>query len=188
MLRIETTLNCPRDFRVYRQAEGDPRSRKAWRILRRSVADAHRRAEVCQAANERYLASLATAETRTPLGALTADLCRPARWKGQRVRALNPLAPGDAALLAAVGRGEFLLNGFRNRDVRAHLFPAAADAATVRRQAAAVTGQLRLLRGHGLIRKVGRTHRYLLTAKGQRCVTAILAAQAADVAKLTHAA
>lgn len=194
VLRIETTLNNPRDLRVFRSKEGDPNGRKAWRVLRRGVADVHRRAEVCQAANERYLQSLASAETTTPLGELAADLCRPVRWKRQRVRGLNPLAKEDAALLEAVGRGEFLLNGFRNRDLRAHLFAAARDsrtardARTVRRQSGAVTRKLRLLRAHGLIRKVAGTHRYVLTPKGQRCVTALLAARAADIAKLTQAA
>jgi hypothetical protein len=188
VLRIETTLNNPRDLRVFRRKEGDRRGRQAWRVLRRSVADAHRRAEVCQAANERYLASLAAAETPTPLGELTADLGQPVRWNRQRVRALNPLAPNDAALLETIGRGEFLVNGFRNRDLRTHLFAPAADARAARRQSSAVTRKIRLLRAHGLIRKVPRTHRYLLSEKGQRCVTALLAARAADTAKLTQAA
>jgi hypothetical protein len=79
VLRIETTLNDPADLRVFRRKEGDPQGRPAWRTLRRGVADAHRRASVCQAANDRYLESLASAETSTPLGELTADLCQPVR-------------------------------------------------------------------------------------------------------------
>jgi hypothetical protein len=188
VLRIETTLNASEDIRVFRPREGDRSRSASWRPLRRGVADTHRRVQVCQAANERYLASLAAAHASTPLGELTADLCQPTRWKKQRVRALNPLARADAALLAAVGRGEFLVNGFRNRDLRAILFRPSADPATARRHSATVTSKMRLLRAHGLIRKVQRTHRYLLTPKGQRCVTAILAAQAADTAKLTQAA
>jgi hypothetical protein len=188
VLRIETTLNNPDDVRVYRPREGDPGGPKSWRVLRRGVADAHRRAEVGQQANDRYLESLATAEEPTPLGELTARLCRPVRWKKHRVRGLNPLSPEDTALLEAVGRGEFLLNGFRNRDLRERLFSRSDDPATRRRQSAAVTRKLRMLRAHGLIRKVPRTHRYLLSAKGQRCITALLAAQAADTAKLTRAA
>jgi GTP cyclohydrolase I len=35
---------------------------------------------------------------------------------------LNPLSPDDARLLEAVNRGEFAINGFRNRDLRALLF------------------------------------------------------------------
>jgi hypothetical protein len=104
------------------------------------------------------------------------------------VLALNPFAPNDAALLETIDRGEFLVNGFRNRDLRAHLFAPASDPQTARHQSAAVTRQLRMLRAHGLIRKVPRTHRCLLTARGQRCVTAVLAARAADTAKLTQAA
>jgi hypothetical protein len=188
VLRIETTLNNPADLRVFRRKEGDQRGPKDWRVLRRSVADAHRRAQVCQAANERYLESLAAAETPTPLGELTAGLCQPVRWNQQRVRALNPLAPDDAALLEAVSRGEFLMNGFRNRDLRARLYGQTDDLQTRRRQSAAVTRKLRMLRAHGLLRKVPRTHRYLLTRTGQHCVTALLAARAADTAKLTQAA
>ena len=48
--------------------------------------------------------------------------------------------------------------------------------------------QLRLLRGHGLLRKVAHTHRYLLTAKGRVVVAALLAARQADTATLAAAA
>lgn len=190
VLRIETTLNDARDLRVYRAKEGDPDGPPAWRILRKAVADVARRAEVCQAANERYLQSLAAADdTTTTLGALSADVCRPTRWKGRRVRALNPLGGDDARLLPAVSRGEFALHGFRNRDLRAVLYgDQASDPRARRRQSAAVTRQLRLLRAHGLIRKVPKTHRYHLTKKGAKVVTALLAAQAADTRKLIDAA
>jgi len=189
VLRIETTLNNPDDIKVYRPREGDPKGQKAWRALRRGVADAHRRAEVCQAANERYLDSLSAAENPTLLGELTVGLCRPVRWKKHRVRALNPLSAEDAKLLEAVNRGEFLVNGFRNRDLRERLYgEAPADAKALRRQSGAVTRKLRMLRAHGLIHKVPRTHRYLLTEKGRACITALMAARAVDTAKLTRAA
>ena len=189
VLRIETTLNCPDDIKVYRPREGDPSGPKAWRTLRRGVADAHRRAEVCQAANERYLDSLSAAESSTPLGELAAGLCQPVRWKKQRVRALNPLSAEDAKLLEAVGSGEFLVNGFRNRDLREKLYgEAPADAKVLRRQSAAVTRKLRMLRAHGLINKLPGTNRYLLNKKGRACITALLAARAVDTAKLTKAA
>ena len=90
--------------------------------MRKGVADLHRRAEVSQAANDRYLQALASVEDTTSLGELAARLCRPSRHNGRRVRALNPHAPADAALLSAISRGEFTLNGFRNRDLRALLF------------------------------------------------------------------
>jgi hypothetical protein len=99
---------------------------------------------------------------------------------------LEPLAEADAALLAAVNGGEFAINGFRNRDVRQRLYgERPADPAQARRQAAKVTRQLRLLRAHGLIRKVPKTHRYVLSEAGRPTITAILAARQADSAALT---
>jgi hypothetical protein len=56
-------------------------------------------------------------ENTTPLSQLTTRLCQPVRRDGRRVRALNPHAPGDAALFEAISRGEFTLNGLRNRDL-----------------------------------------------------------------------
>jgi hypothetical protein len=188
VLRVETTINNTRDFKVFRAREGRPRGGKDWRILRKGVADMHRRAQVSQAANERYLESLAAVEESIPLGELVEDLCRPVRWKGMRVRALQPLSPGDARLLEAVNRGEFALNGFRNRDLRERLYGTTSARDTQKKHSAAVTRQLRLLRGHGLIRKVSQTHRYVLTKKGRVIITALMAARAADTNKLTKTA
>ena len=92
-------------------------------------------------------------------------------------------------IVEAIGRGEFAINGFRNRDLRALLYGApAATPDEERRRAAKVTRQLRMLRAHGLIRKVPKTHRYVLSDKGQATIPAILAARQADSAKLTGAA
>jgi hypothetical protein len=159
VLRTECLIRDPGDFKVYRAAEGDPEGSKDWRPLRKGIADLHRRAEVSQAANERYLGALTAVHDGTPLRQLAEPLCRPApvvrrssapataaapavvteattaaaptapepavvcAARPRRVRALNPLAAGDAALLAAVSRHEFLLNGLRNRDLRRLLYP-----------------------------------------------------------------
>lgn len=189
VLRVETTLNDTHDMKVYRPKEGDSQGEKAWRYLRKGVADLHRRAKVSQAANERYLTSMAAAESHQPLGDLIQGLCRPAEWRGKRVRALNPLSPEDARLLEAVNRGEFTLNGFRNRDLRIRLYHSTTtDKKEVRRQSAAISRKLRMLRAHGLIQKVQKTNRYLLTQHGTQAITALLSARAADTAKLLSAA
>jgi len=219
VLRAETLIRDPGDFKAYRAAEGDPDGPKDWRPLRQGIADLHRRAEVSQAANERYLEALAAVHEATPLRQLAEPLCRPApgpaRRRGpsaaaeprpapsasaaapgaggavrpRRLRALNPLAASDAALLEAVSRHEFLINGLRNRDLRGLLYQApAATAAEERRRSAAVTRQLRLLRAHGLLHKVPKTHRYLVSAGGRRAITALLAARQASVEELTRGA
>jgi hypothetical protein len=86
--------------------------------------------------------------------------------------------------LRALGKGEFLLKGFRNADLRTALYGDAQDPNQRRRDAARVTRQLAMLRGHGLIVKVTGTHRYHLSAAGRRIVACLLAAHASDISRL----
>lgn len=185
VLRVETVINDPHDMKVYRTKEGDDEGEPDWLKLRKGVADIHRRAEISQKANERYLAALASVDDSRTLAELTAGVCRPASKQGIRARALNPLAAEDGRLLEVVNRGEFTINGFRNRDLRELLFPnPPTDPAEQRRQSAAITRKLRLLRAHGLIQKIPKTHRYQLSPHGRDVINALLIARQASTAKL----
>jgi hypothetical protein len=191
VLRIETTINQVRDFKVYRTKENEPEGELAWRVLRKGVADLQRRATVSQACNERYAAALAAVATTTPLRVWAEPLCRRVPGPGPQgakrlVRGLNPLSAADRRLLEAVSRPEFLINGLRNRDLVALLCGSGErDAAQRRRQSAWVTRQLRLLRAHGLLHKVANSHRYLVSPQGRQAITALLAAGAANTDTLT---
>lgn len=189
-LRLENTLNKVNIFKVFRAKEGEgPGAPKSWQKMRQGVADLPRRAEVGRAINNRLAESLAAAAEPAPLGELLKPLGRPVAEGGRRLaRALNPLTGADGELLRALGRGEFLLHGFRNRDVRAALYGPTDDAARRRQQSAAVTRLLAIVRAHGLVVRVPTTHRYHLSARGKRVVTALLAAHAADVNRLADAA
>src|SRR5207237_5542541 len=89
VFRNETTINEPKDFRVWRGPETNSSGKKQWRILRRSVADLHRRAQVSRAATERYLTALAAVQVSTPLAQEAVGVCQPVRRDGRRYRALN---------------------------------------------------------------------------------------------------
>ena len=165
-----------------------PKARRAWQALRRTVADMPRRAELSRAANRRYLDALASTAAGIPLAQAAADLCRPVTHDGRRSRALNPLNPSDAALLQAISRGEWTVAGFRNRDLQGLLYCGRPrDPKATRSRSAAIGRKLRLLRAHGLIRKLPHTHRYLVSQSGRKILTALMAAQQADTQKLTLA-
>lgn len=187
ILRLEPTINEVSPFRSYRRSERDPDGPLDWRPMRRGVADLYRRAEVSQKAAERYADALASVEDSRSLEELTKNLEQPTKWKNRPIRGLHPFGR-DNALLLAVGRGEFNLNGFRNRDVRRLLRQNSADPVTAKRQAARMSRQLLMLRAHGLIKQVQRTHRYVLTEYGRITITAISAAQQATIAQLSKAA
>ena len=188
IMRVETLITDPSDYKSFRTPEGQPEVEKKWLPMRKGIADLHRCAEVSQAANNRYIHALASVENTTSVGELTVELCRPSTWQGKRVRAMNPFSLDDANLIEIISRGEFTENGFRNRDVRVLLFPGQSTPEENRRYSAAVTRKFLLLRAHGLIKKVTGTHRYQVTDKGRNIVTALITTRNASTESLTKLA
>jgi hypothetical protein len=185
VLRIETTINQPGQFRVYRSKQGEEQGVKAWRPLRKSVVDLHRRAEVSQQVNDRYEEALASLDSTQELIDLVAPICRSIRREGVRYRALRPWSEEDRHLLEAVSRAEYVTAGFTNGDIAGHLYPGEhADKRERGRIASRISYRIRLLRRHGLIRKVKNQRRYHVTTQGRQKLTAILAAQHATVQQL----
>ncbi|MEK7838808.1 MAG: hypothetical protein AAB328_12600 [candidate division NC10 bacterium] len=186
VLRVETTIARPTDFKVLRPPHDDPDGPLDWRPLRKGVADLHRRAQVSQRSNDTSLDALAAVDDTTPCSHLFDAVSRPVGDRGRRVRALRLADRDDVALLEAIARGEFATSGFRNRDIRRLLHPSATNATPreVRRLAAKTSRRLRLLRAHGVISKVPKTHRYRLTARGHLLTAALFATRAANIKQL----
>ena len=189
MLRVETTITNPRDLKVYRASERDPRGEKTLRRIRQGVADLPARAQKSQKTNEYYLDALAQLDTTVRLEEIFASVSRPVKRHGKRARALRVWTHEDQALLAAIARPEFLLAGFRNADIAQLLYPDAHSAPKARRAAAArVSYRLSLLRSHGLIHKLSKTRRYRLSLKGRQICMAAALSQKVTMQKLTQAA
>jgi hypothetical protein len=188
VLRVETTIVHPEHFKTYRKPEGRPKDSKRWLPLRRGLADFKRRAEISKKANHRYLDALAATSGTVPLFEWVQKTCQPVCRSGRRYRALNPWSKEDGLLLELVNRGEFALNGFRNRDLCRAFFKPTADPMERKRRLGWMCRRVRLLRAHGLVQKVAGTHRYVVSEKGRTTITALLAARKADVDQLTKIA
>lgn len=186
VLRVETTINDPSELKVMRGTEQEPENIEL-RKMRKGVADMTRRGDASQSINNRFLESVSAVTHAEPLQTTIDPLCRPTKLKGRRVRALSPFQPEDARLLSAVSRSEFMLHGFRNQDLRTLLFDG-EQALTQKQQAGKVTRLLRILRAHGVIRKVRKSHRYQVTTTGRLQITAIIAAQHAATTQLVQIA
>lgn len=185
VLRLEATINEPKDFLVYRRKEGDTKGPRSWRTMRRGVADLHRRTQLSQKIVDRYADALASVEDNATLEELTASIERRVNWNGKSVRALHPFTPDDRTLLEAVNRGEFAVHGLRNRDLQRLFYNTPAASSTeARRRSSAIGRKLRLLRAHGLIQKLPHTHRYQVTPSGRQIITALLAARHATLKHL----
>jgi hypothetical protein len=71
-------------------------------------------------------------------------------------------------LLEAISRGEFVINGFRNRDLQLILYTTSARSVEEsRRRSAVISRKLRLLRHYSLIQKIQDSYRYKVTHAGE---------------------
>jgi len=175
ILRIEATINFAKFFPVMRTADGQGPASKKLRPLRKSICDLGLRANVSQAANKRLLDNLSVIADPTKVKDLVDRITSPTELAGRRVRGIQPWSKPDIELLSTVANGELLLHGFRNRDIASRLYKEPAkDDAERKRRSARVSRLLRLLRAHGIVEKVARTHRYLVTKNGTSILAAIL--------------
>lgn len=173
VLRVETTINRPNDFRVYRPVvDRRGRSRWQWAAMTKGVANLWRYIQVGRQANERYLNALACAVLKGEAVDALDGLCQSRTLQGKHYARFNPVTAADSRLFQAVLAGEHAINGFRNRDLQARL---QATPHTSRRQECVRTSRLiAKLRGHGLIAKVHKHRLYRVTALGHRVMAAAL--------------
>ncbi len=183
LLRIETTINATRDFKVFRSPNDDPKREPSWQRMRKGVSDLHRRCEVSNSANNRYAEALGTALVQDKLKDVLGPACERLKKKGRNHRAINPWSSQDFPLISFFGKGELAINGFRNKDLRHYLYGELAqdDRLELRRLSGRVSRLIALLRAHGLIRKVPGVNRYIPPEKGSKISTALLCASAVDI-------
>jgi len=185
VLRIETTMNNPRRFKVRRRVTRKGKPGMGWLPLRKGVADLPRRVEICRAANGRYLEALAVVNRPSPTCEVLDPVSRPVVRESRPYRPLRPISCKDAEVFQIILRGEFSIQGFRNKDLREHLrLDRSPDRAAQRRNSGRITRWLRLLRAHGLINKVATTRYYRISEKGHHVMTTALRLREIDLSTI----
>jgi hypothetical protein len=174
VLRIETVINDPQEFKVRRQGTRKGRTVMDWFPMRKGVANMFRYVEVARAANGRYLNALSVVDPPVESTQLLSSVAESKRHNGRSVRGFNPALLSDIRLLLAIFRGEHTIHGIRNRDIRSSLFDPTTDSRQNRIQSNTVSRLLKRLHVHQLIAKIPRSRRWRLTAKGQLITTVML--------------
>ncbi|MCP4202611.1 MAG: hypothetical protein GY769_11830 [bacterium] len=189
VLRFETTVNNPGAFRVHRRKQGASKNAPKQRLpLRKGIADTTLRARVCQEVNNRFSDHIASTRSSQRFESLLAAVTQRKRRRGRSVRALEPTGK-DLALLRAVADPRFVVGGFCNKDLRQLLAEDPRHVGKTKKQRSGMTTRaLRLLRDHGVIRRLPKSRRYLVTLTGRALVTALHAALAASTEELTRIA
>lgn len=173
VLRVETTLNNPGDFRIWRHSDKKPDEPKKRLPMRKGIADIPQRAQISADINRRVSEQLAGMETTTPIKDQLINLTRPVHKNGRKARALD-LFGKDRELLLALSDPAFALNGITNKKLQELLRASAwANGKSGNALSGRISRHLRILRAHGILRKMPNQNRYLLTPKGQQSVTTL---------------
>ena len=187
ILRIETVINDPAVFQVYRYGTRQGLRVKGWFPLRKGVGWLYRYQQIALACNRRYLDALTVIDDPQSAYNLLHELTRPATYRTRRKRALNPLSKQELTLFSAVARGSHIPRGFRNSDLLQQLYPTVSNDRKERKLLAGrVTRLIQLLRAHGLIAKIPHARRYTMTRRGLKLMHAAIHLYKEDMPQLLN--
>jgi hypothetical protein len=169
LLRVETVINQPGEFKVYRQCQHrDGSASLGWFDLCKGVGNLHHYQSHALACNRRYLEALAVVEDPTPGYEDLRTVTEPRQHHGRSYAGFNPARAEEVRLFTAVLQGDHIAQGFRNQAMRVSLYGAARDRRQRQRHSAAVGRLLKRLHVRGLLAKVPHRRRWRVTERGRR--------------------
>ena len=187
VLRFEFTMNDPTRFWIHRTVEGGDSDKKKFLPMRKGIADIAVRTQICSSRINSFTEQIATFEEDLSVGEILSKVSKPISSNGKRYRGLD-VAGKDLALLQAVSDPMFFVDAISNKHLQKILGENIwAKGFTGRSLSGRISRHLRLLREHGIIKKLPKQHRYVLTAKGRLLATALnqfLGAKISDLSKL----
>lgn len=173
-LRIEVTINNPKDFKILKTKEkvedGKIIQTKEWVPMGKSIANLYRYAEISRAITKRYLAAMPEIDGNRVSEKEILDASASKEINGRRYSGLNLLSSETVGVLSVIASGDFILNGFDNKNVRRRLYENSDSPKVVNK----MTRLLSKLKAHGIIKKVPRKNRYYLTTRGREITNALL--------------
>lgn len=184
VLRIETTINNSRAFKVFSQGK--------WLPMGKSISNLYRIAEVSRKCNERYIDSLSQLKIINDLSKDIESISRPKSVKlssksnnERPYGSFNLLRDFTCKLFNAVNNGVYSIKGFTRKQITESLIKLNAfnplETANMQKLLFKVTRLLSKLRAHNLIRKYPKTHKYRVTEHGQEIITRILLFKKLDI-------
>lgn len=172
VLRVETTINDPRDFKTFGTVRHrDGTESECWKPMGKSIANLYRYAEISRASNQRFLdAMVDIVPVKSTLKEID-TICSGKKVDGKRVSGFNVWSPEVCLIMETVCDGKYLISGFRNKDIGKTILPGIGD----RKKRSSKTSRIiKKMRQHGLVKKVPRSRRYHVTSKGRRIMGALI--------------
>ncbi len=175
-LRIEVTINNPNDFKVLKEREKivehqKIETEKVWCPMGKSITNLYRYAEISKSIIKRFQEALPNIETDCiPLKEIE-KISERQIVNNRSYSSINILSKDNLRLFKIISNGNWLINGFTNKDIREKYFDKDNN---TKRNKNKMTRLLSKLKAHGLIKKVAKKNKYYLTTNGRKIITTIL--------------
>ncbi len=172
-LRIEVTINNPKDFKILKTLEkprnGEMIQEKKWVPMGKSIANLYRYVEISKSIIKRYLAAIPDISLDKVPQKEIMEISSAKEVHGRRYSGFNLLSEETIRVLKVISSGAFLLNGLDNKSIRGRIYKDSENQKTIGK----TTRLLAKLKAHGLIKKAPHKNRYYLTAHGREHTAAI---------------
>ena len=176
-LRIETTINDPHEFKVWKYDYDEDTGETIegsghWIPMGKSTSNLYRYAEVSKATNLRYINALPLpVDAITPVKEIE-EISKTIEVNNRSISGFNILNSETTKLLEAIASGDFIVNGITNKNLRCRIFKDEdIDSTKIRNKTTRLLNKLKL---HGIIKKVNHSSKYYLTTKGRKITNSIL--------------
>lgn len=173
-LRIEVTINNPKDFKVMKEKEviiehKQIETKKVWVPMGKSISNLYRYVEISKSITKRYIEALPEIDMEEiPLKEIEKISSR-LEHDNRIYSGFNILNKETLNVFYVIASGKFLVNGFTNKSIRGELFNDDSQK-TINK----TTRLLAKLRAHGIIKKVAKKNKYYLTTDGRKILNSIL--------------
>jgi hypothetical protein len=166
ILRIETTTYDPTEFYHYRSVahrDGTKSSKVA--SVKKNIYSIKPLATILGNCNKRYLKYIAAFDAPTSGKKRFKKLTKTTKVNNRSYRGINFFDQEDENLLRIVANGDFIINGFKNKDLRTAL---------PNKKTGQISRILKRLTVRGLIRKINKTYKYYVTTLGHKIIVSVL--------------
>ena len=185
-LRIETTINDPHEFKVWK-FKYDEETNEAiegsghWIPMGKSISNLYRYAEVSKATNLRYINALPLPDdVVTPVKEIE-EISKSFVINDKHISGFNILEKDTLFLFQTIASGDFIVNGITNKSLRSRIFKDEdINSIKIRNKTTRLIFKLRL---HGILKKVNHSSKYYVTTNGRKIINSILLFMNVDLPK-----
>ena len=174
-LRIEVTINNPKDFKVLKEKERivehkSIEKEKVWVPMGKSISNLYRYVEISKSITKSYIEALSDINIdEVPISEIN-KVSSSTIVNDRKYTGFNILEKDTLKLFTIISSGEYLINGFSNKLIREKYF----EKEITKKDINKLTRLLSKLKAHRIIKKVARKNKYYLTTNGRKIINSIL--------------